>query len=75
MAKELFHFVFIYRQISAAHAPSRINKNAKLNAEKSKIYFFAPPWSCFVYSRKVIRLAREEINVPTPPMLTPYKRA
>ena len=49
-------------------------RNAKLNAENSKIYFFAPSRSCEVYSRKVIRLASEEMSVPTPPTLTPRSR-
>ena len=75
MQKSFSNLVFVYKYNSKAHAPSKINKNAKLNTEKSKTYFFEPPGLCLVYSRKVIRLAREEISVPTPPILTPYKRA
>lgn len=48
-------------------------RNPKLNAEKSPIYLSALPELCFVYSLKVIRLASEEISVPTPPIFTPSK--
>ena len=55
-------------------AVSRI-KNPKLNAEKRRIYFPAFPGSRFVYSRNVIKLASEEISVPTPPIFTPTSNA
>ena len=48
-------------------------RNPKLNSEKSLIYFIALPGLCFVYSLKVIRLASEEISVPTPPIFTPRR--
>ena len=34
----------------------------------------APPGTRRVYSRKVMRLAREATSVPAPPMLTPTRR-
>ena len=46
-------------------------KNPKFRAEKSPRYFKVLPLTCEVYSRNVIRLARDEISVPTPPMFTP----
>ena len=49
----------------------KIIKNAKLNAENNAIYLPALPGLCEVYSRKVIKLASEEIKVPTPPIFTP----
>ena len=49
-------------------------KKAKLNAEKSSKYFPPFPGLCFVYSRKVIKLANEEMSVPTPPIFTPTRR-
>ena len=51
----------------------KMPKKAKLKAEKSNIYFHAFPCVFDVYSRKVIREAREEISVPTPPILTPTR--
>ena len=49
----------------------RIIKNPKLSAVKSPRYFKVLPLTWDVYSRKVIKLAREEMSVPTPPILTP----
>ena len=50
---------------------SRIPKKAKFMTEKRTMYFFAQPGLWARYSRKVMRLAREAINVPQPPMFTP----
>lgn len=50
-------------------------KNEKLNAEKMPIYFPLFPGLCEQYSLNVIKLASEDISVPTPPMFTPIKRA
>lgn len=50
-------------------------KNEKLKAEKSSMYFHALSPDLDVYSRKVIREAREEISVPTPPIFTPTSKA
>ena len=46
-------------------------KNAKLIILNQSKYFPAFPFAFAVYSRKVIKLASEDINVPTPPILTP----
>ena len=58
------------------HAVKRVSiiKNPKLNAENTAKY--RPPFLglCFTYSRKVIRLANEAINVPTPPIFTPKSK-
>ena len=58
------------------HAVKRVSiiKNPKLNAENTAKY--RPPFFglCFTYSRKVIRLANEAINVPTPPIFTPKSK-
>ena len=61
--------VIFYRNIIVVSV--RMIKNPKLRAEKSPIYCKVLPLTCDVYSRKVIRLAREEMSVPTPPILTP----
>ena len=53
----------------------KIIKKAKLNAENNAIYLPALPGLCEVYSRKVIKLASDEISVPTPPMFTPNNNA
>ena len=50
-------------------------KNPKLNAENNAIYLPALLGLCAVYSRKVIRLARDAMSVPVPPMFTPKSRA
>ena len=59
---------------NSINAVSKIKK-PKLNNEKSLIYFPALPGLCFVYSLKVIKLARDDIKVPQPPILTPTKRS
>ena len=51
----------------------RIIKKPKFSAEKRPIYLRVFPLTWEVYSRNVIRLAREEIRVPTPPILTPTR--
>ena len=66
------HSGYAYSKIIAT--AERINKNPKLNAENNAMYFPVPLGSCLVYSLNVIRLAREEISVPTPPIFTPNKR-
>ena len=66
--------VFFYVNIIIASIEKvRINTKPKLKIEKSPIYRQDFPGLCFIYSRKVIKLAREAINVPAPPMLTPSK--
>ena len=52
----------------------KIPRNAKLKSENFIMYLRVCPGSCFEYSLKVIRLAREDIRLPTPPILTPSKR-
>ena len=52
-----------------------MKRKAKLNAEKSNKYFFVDFGLCLVYSRKVIKLASEEMSVPQPPIFTPSKSA
>ena len=53
---------------------ARMIKNEKLNAEKIAMYFPAFVGLCAVYSRKVIKLARDAIRVPVPPIFTPKSR-
>ena len=48
-------------------------KNEKLIAEYFKRYFFESFGYLLVYSLNVIRLARDDMSVPTPPMFTPIK--
>ena len=55
--------------------PVSTTRNAKLKSENFAMYFPALPGLCFMYSRKVIRLARDAINVPTPPMFTPTSKS
>ena len=45
--------------------------NVKLINVNNSMYFFASPFARVVYSLNVIKLAREDISVPTPPMFTP----
>ena len=49
----------------------KMMRKAKLRAVKSPRYCKVLPLTWDVYSRKVIRLARDEMRVPTPPILTP----
>jgi hypothetical protein len=53
----------------------RMIRKAKLNAENCNMYLPVFSGLCEEYSRKVIRLAKDEIKVPTPPMLTPTSRS
>ena len=46
----------------------------KLIAVNMRIYFLVFSGLCFLYSEKVIKLAREAIKVPSPPMLTAGSR-
>lgn len=52
---------------------SKIPRKAKLNAENFAIYESASFGRCIVYERNVIRLARDAIRVPVPPILTPRR--
>lgn len=52
-----------------------IARKPKLNAEKVRIYFKVLPGLWLVYSLKVIRLARDAISVPVPPIFTPTRRS
>ena len=54
---------------------SNMIKNAKLNAENLTIYDLILCGAYLLYSRNVIRLARDDISVPTPPILTPTNNA
>ena len=54
-------------------AAKRIVKKAKLIPEKRKRNCFPPLGTRRVYSRNVIRLAREATSVPAPPTLTPTR--
>ena len=54
-------------------AAKRIVKKAKLIPEKRKRKRFPPLGTWRVYSRNVIRLAREATSVPAPPTLTPTR--
>ena len=58
----------------AVMARSRTARKAKLTALKRARKRLLPPGTRFVYSRKVMRLAREATNVPAPPMFTPSRR-
>lgn len=52
-------------------ASSSIARRPKLTAENSSRKRPVCPVTCFVYSRKVMRLANDATSVPAPPMLTP----
>ena len=65
---------FVFYNNIKKQEPSKMKRKAKLNAEKRSKYFFAPCGSCLVNSRKVIKLAREEMSVPQPPIFTPKSR-
>ena len=51
----------------------KIVRKAKLNAENIPIYEKTFLGLYFTYSRSVIRLASDDIRVPTPPIFTPIK--
>ena len=53
----------------------RIVRNAKLIPENRRRKLFPPLGTRRVYSRNVMRLAREATSVPAPPTLTPTRRA
>ena len=50
-------------------------KNARLKIENKPTYLSVLSGLCFTYSLKVIKLASEDISVPTPPILTPTSSA
>ena len=50
-------------------------KKAKLKREKRSRYLPVFFGSRREYSRKVIKLAKEEMSVPTPPIFTPTNRS
>ena len=52
-------------------AASRMARKPKLMTENSARNHPGCPLTCFVYSRKVIRLASDATSVPAPPMFTP----
>ena len=56
-------------------AVKRIARNAKLIPENRRKKLFPPSGTRRVYSRNVMRLAREATSVPAPPTLTPTRRA
>ena len=49
-------------------------KNAKLKRENKSTYLPTFCGSCLEYSPKVIKLASEEMSVPTPPIFTPMSK-
>ena len=53
----------------------RIARNAKLIPENRRKKLFPPSGTQRVYSRNVMRLARDATSVPAPPTLTPTRRA
>lgn len=67
-------FVFYKFKMSFENKNITIRK-PKLNAENKRMYFPVFPLLCFVYSLNVIRLARDAISVPVPPILTPTSNA
>ena len=50
-------------------------RNVKLNAENIPIKYPLLPGTYELYFLYVIRLARDDISVPTPPMFTPTRRS
>lgn len=68
-------FLLFYKFYSIIQTPSKINKNEKFIIENSPTYLSVPFGSLFTYSLSVIRLAREDINVPTPPIFTPRSKS
>ena len=70
-----------YRADYAAVSDFKIEENISITTKKATFirvnnqkYFFECPGYKTLYSLKVIRLARDAINVPAPPILTPIKR-
>ena len=54
---------------------NNIIKNIKLSAVNIIMYCLLFPGLWRLYSLKVIRLAREAISVPTPPIFTPISKS
>ena len=54
-------------------ATVKIPKKAKLNAENKSMYLPTLCGFLEVYSRKVIKLASDDMSVPTPPIFTPTR--
>ena len=54
---------------------TRTARNEKLTTVNSRKYFHTPFGSWLEYSLNVIRLARDAISVPIPPILTPTRRS
>ena len=74
LKKEQHSFFLFYTKIR--QNTSKTARKAKFIAENSFMYPPAfPPCSdeCAMYVRNVMRLARDEIIVPQPPMFKPYK--
>lgn len=67
-------FIREYQYQNTKQNPFSRNKKPKLNIENSAMYFFVFPGQTELYCLNVIRLAREAISVPTPPILTPSRR-
>ena len=70
MAKFLPLF-YIIKSITVVN----IIKNEKLNKENRPTYLAVLFGLCLTYSLKVIKLASEDISVPTPPTFTPTSNA
>ena len=60
-----------FHRIQSVMAASSTARKPKLMAENSTMNRPGCPLMCFVYSRKVMRLASEATSVPAPPMFTP----
>ena len=60
--------------ISSDENKAKIIRKAKLYMENIPIYFKAFPGLYLVYVLKVMRLAREAMSGPAPPILTPISK-
>ena len=65
------NWIFCAIRIQNVMAASKTARKPKLMAENSAMNRPACPLTCFVYSRKVMRLASDATSVPAPPMFTP----
>ena len=63
--------IYSFHRIQSVMATNRTPRKPKLMAENSTMNRPVCPLTCFVYSRKVIRLASDATSVPAPPIFTP----
>ena len=61
----------LFQRIQRVMTASSTARKPKLMAENRAMNRPACPLMCFVYSRKVMRLASDATSVPAPPMFTP----